>query len=390
MPHGYCTECDARVTVADDRCLLGHGIDPATVSTKRGRRIASVEHGEATAAVAVMERPRLPRLAQLVPTAMVPPPRVPSERVTTPPRPTSDRPASIPSRPATNQLRTPAAAPDRPVVHDDLNPTGEYVVNLWDTTESGPPLEGWLSADPLSSVPERNPVRWFSMALLGAALAALILAVSMIFGQNGSNADALSADAEVLRAAVVAFDPTSPDPDFAAMDGAARSVLSTAERLEVGDPQRAVAIDAAGRLLEAERALGEALAYQTGFVVFVGRPALPVAATEAELSDISAAYTSWVNELTGVLASTPSDRAFTEHRALVEAFESGVVERQASYLDALRAGDNATATSELQMLDDQVSELGLTLSSAVTATQLSFGAAQDEVATMLTRLTPQD
>jgi hypothetical protein len=166
--------------------------------------------------------------------------------------------------------------------------------------------------------------------------------------------------------------------------------LAAAERLAVGDPDRAVAIDAAGRVLDVERQLSEAVSYQTGFVIFVGRPTLPGSAANSELSEVSAEFTSWVSDFTKVLASAPSDRAFAEHRSAIDAFTSSVPAIQASYLDSLRAGNDEMATDQLAALDTQVNGLQASMAASIIATQRASGSELETVTSMLTRLTGPD
>lgn len=365
MPHGYCTECDARVTVIDGCCLLGHLVDPATISNKRGRRIAAGV-GEQRGSVAVLERP----------TIAEPSPTRPSDQDIVVPR-----------------ARARAAEPiqHRTVVEfDELNPTGDVVVTLWDTIPPGEDLADWTPERPLSSLPERNPIRWLSAALVVLAVAALLGAIALMVNQGRSAREALSADAASLAEAVSRFDATSPSPDFAAIDAPARALLTAAERLDVGDAQRAVAIDASTRVLEGERELAEALSYQTGFSVFVGRPDLPTSVDEAGLSDVSAAFTSWTSDLDGVLQSAPSDPAFATHRENVSAFGQAMMEVQSAYLDALRSGDAAEAAQHLATVDSLVGDLDASLGAAINASQRGFSTSLDEVARMLQRLTSTD
>jgi hypothetical protein len=297
-----------------------------------------------------------------------------------PHRPTGGRtPVGTASRPAT----VPAFA-------DDLNPTGELVVHLWEETADAPPLEGWMSADPLSSVPERNPIRFVSLGLIGAAAAAVVLAIGLLFGSIGSDSETLSSEAEALAAAITAFDVAAVTPDFSAMDTAARRVLNAADALEVGDPDRAVAIDAAGRVLDVERTLSDALSYETGFVVFVGRPALPNDAREDELSDVSGEFTSWVTDFRRVLDSAPAERAFADHSSAIATFEAGIGQVQAAYLDALRAGDDVAAVEQLAIVDEMVGELQRSMAAAVTGSERASRSSLEQVTTMLARLAEPD
>ena len=289
---------------------------------------------------------------------------------------------------------SPVASASRPTTFpafkDDLNPTGELVVQLWEETGSAPPLEGWVSADPLSAVPERNPIRFVSLGLIGAAAGAVVLAIALLFGSVGSDSEALSSEAERLAAAITAFDVSAVTPDFSAMDSEARQVLTAADALDVGDPDRAVAIDAAGRALDVVRTLSDAVSYETGFVVFVGRPELPNDAAGDELSDVSGEFTSWVTDFGRVLNSAPAERAFGDHSSSIMSFEARIGELQATYLDALRAGDGVAAVEQLAIVDEMVAELQRSMAASVTATERASRSSLEQVATMLARLTEPD
>jgi hypothetical protein len=384
VPHGYCIECDARVTAVDGACLLGHHIDPATISSKRGRRITALEAASQAGGVALLDRS---------PGLRPDPPGVELPRITLPKidglkaaQQRRDRP--MPDRPSGALARTPAATrPTGVRTDDDLNPTGEFVVQLWDQTGEAPPLEDWTPADPLSTVPERDPIRFVSLGLIAAAAGAVVFAIALLFGAAGSDSEFLAAQSQTLVAATTEFDVSATAPDFSAMDSAARDVLSAADALDVGDPDRAVAIDAAGRVLDVERTLSDALSYETGFVVFVGRPELPTDVREDELSEVSADFTSWVTDFMKVLDSVPEERAFAEHASVIESFRSQIGDLQATYLDALRAGDSAIAVEQLALVDEAVGQLQRSLAAGVTATERASQSSLDEVASMLVRLT---
>jgi hypothetical protein len=391
VPHGYCIECDARVTAVDGTCLLGHRIDPSTISSKRGRRIAALEAGSEPGGVALLERPHADRSdAPRIDLPRVTLPKIDALRAQAPSAPRRDRPA--PERPAGALARpvVPARPSRTPAVTDDLNPTGEFVVQLWDQTTDAPPLEDWIPADPLSSVPERDPIRFVSLGLIGAAAGAVVFAIALLVGAAGSDSELLSSRSETLVAAIDEFDVSTSSPDFSSMDAAARDVLAAADALDVGDPDRAIAIDAAGRVLDVERTLSDALSYETGFVVFVGRPELPTTAGETELSNVSAEFTSWVTDFGKVLDSVPEDRAFAEHAAVIESFQVQIGVLQATYLDALRSGDSATASEQLALVDEAVGQLQNSLAAGITATERASQSSLDEVTSMLGRLTATD
>jgi hypothetical protein len=386
VPHGYCTECDARVTVIDGACLLGHIIDPATISKKRGRRIAAMDGTGSSGAVALLERTPSSHESTTEALSATQKPALPPADIRAAAHRSAAPPTTPPrtARPVVQQAS--ASRPPQQLSDADLNPTGEYVLNLWDGSENAAPIEDWAPENPLVSMPERNPVGWLSILLVLLAAGAVIAAIALVMGNGDSDAEALSADAAALRSAMSEFDIAQSTPSFAEPDMAARAVLVSAERLDVGDPQRAVAIDAATRLLESQRTLSEALSYETGFFVFVGRPSLPTEAAESELSDVSAQFTSWVSDLNSVLLSAPDDRAFSAHREAVARFDVEIRDLQARYLDALRAGDADEATQMLDESDLLVGELEATLNAAVTGSRLSFTTNAEQIDEMLIRL----
>ena len=358
MPHGYCTECDARVTAVDGECLLGHTVDPATISDSRGRRIA----GTAASAIAVLERP-LVRAKSPVRTS--PRPEAPTRR---PPAPSNHR-------------QRPSVDPNL-----DLNPTGELVVKLWDETPAEPEIEDWQTGEPMSAMPERTTARLLSFLLLAAVVAAGVWALVLVFGDGVSKLDTLAASANELDEALATFDSSAAAPDFAAVDQTARQLLADAEALEVGDTSRALAIDAAGRVLDGERALSEAIAYQTGFVVFVGRPSLPVTATPDEISDVSEDFIGWITDFSGVLDDAPDHPTFVSHMGEVDGFLGEAEAIQANYLDALRAGDATKASAALAALDTRVAALQETMNGSLIASRESFDATAGDVTGMLGRI----
>lgn len=368
------------MTAVDGRCLLGHRVDQSTISSRRGRRIS----GAAAAGLAVLDRVRT--------TA--------DHAVSRTQRPSPSRPSGQPLRDhlvdtgpqrAVSRPAASTAVAARPVVPRssagsaglDLNPTGEMVIQLWDETPDAPALESWESEEALSAMPERSAARIVSFGLLAVALVAMIIAVSLIFGSGSSVREDLVAASTDLAQTLGAFD-SSANPDFSDVDASARRLLETAQELEIGDADRALAIDASGQVLEAERSLSEALAYETGFVVFVGRPSLP-ASTE-DLSGISEQYTSWLTSLLGVVQPVPDQPAFAEHGTLVSRFSEASSALQAQYLDALRSGDAGAATAALEKIDARVTELEASLTTAMAQARRAFDTAATDASQMLGRI----
>lgn len=397
MPHGYCTECRARVTAVDGRCLLGHHVDRSTISSRRGRRIAGSAALAQESAVSVLERV-LPRDVSPVSSPVTPP----LGTTSAPTRPAPVKPQRQPGDKildssehrrvvvSTNSPRVDATTPTRAASAGmDLNPTGEMVLQLWDS-KSDPDdnvFDDWQVADALSGMPERGGPRIASAALLILGLVAVIVSVSLIFSTRGSDREALVASSQTLATSLSDFDATSQS-DFAGLDRAARDVLDAAQKLDVGDPGRALAIDAATRVLDGERALSEALGYQTRFTVFMGRPALPTATDN--VGDVSATYTAWSTDLLQAIEPVPNQAAFDAHQTTVADFTDKAQGIQVRYLDALRAGDAKAATNALTAIDNLVNELETSVSTAIATARGELSATVAAAQTLLQRIPAAD
>lgn len=255
------------------------------------------------------------------------------------------------------------------------------VIQLWDDTPDAEDAEDWGSGEALEPMPDRSIARLVSMVLMASALVAMVTAVSYILGSGASPHEELITSADELATELDTFDATTVSPDFGGIDRAARRVLATAQELEVGDAGRAIAIDAAGRILDAERSLSEAIAYRTGFIAFIGRPALPTSTDE--LDDVTSEYTSWLSSVSGVLEPVPDHGAFDAHRDLVARFSERSPRLQARYLDALRANDASAAAQALSDLDGLMTRLDTSLTDAMAESHQAFEDATGEGLTIL-------
>lgn len=382
MPHGYCTECRARVTAVDGRCLLGHAVDQSTISSRRGRRISGTSSAETNGSVSVLERVLPERSPAAISSPVTPTNGIPA----TPTRPAparsqrqpgdrvmdsaEHRPLSIPGRQQTGpELRSHRTAS----AGVDLNPTGEMVIKLWDRDQDveDDVFGDWHADEAMADMPERSGPRIVSAVLLVLAVIAVVVSVTLLFGNRGSEEQQLIAATHEFSAALDRFDPTV-DSNFAEIDETARRVLESAQALEVGDPRRAVAIDAATQVLEGERTLSAALAYQTRFSVFMGRPALPTATDD--VGAVSATFTEWSSAIIQALEPVPNQPAFGAHADLVRDFSERLQRLQARYLDALRAGDAAAATETLAALDGRVGAVETSVAESVTGARTDFAA----------------
>jgi hypothetical protein len=240
----------------------------------------------------------------------------------------------------------------------------------------------------MTGMPERRTAGVISFVLVALAVLSIVVAVSFVLGGQDPNAASVAAGAVSLDEAIDGFDPNANQPDLSEIDAPARDLLAGAQLLEVGDPNRALAIEAAGGVLDVERSLSDALAYQAGLVVYVGRPALPTAADE--LSDVTETFTGWLTSFADVADPVPAGAAFTDHARLVSEFLESVPTTQAQYFDALRSGDSESAAAALQVLDNSVSALEQSVQNAVMGARTNAGAGLERAQAMLPRITIEE
>ncbi len=407
MPHGYCTECSARVTVEDGRCLLDHTVDPATISALPGRRRArrgilhagnslrrSAESPGGTTGLATAERLTTivdrTRPAPRADLSVTPPGGTPNSRTVPPPPETADprydtleHALVVWSDLDVVEIDTATAVMEPPV---RTQPT-ETEVYEPPPSESVPADTPWLPTDPvLSEAPDHRPgQRWFLIAAV-TVLLGLVLTIANLVGGSG-DLEAVETSAAGLVDAISAVVESGPvDRPLAELDQAARRLFDDATGLAEGTPSRAAALDAAGRSLEIERTMGASDAYRASFEVVSPLPSLPTNATVAELSDISQRYIDWSSAMQTLLGEAPTTEAYLDFRAEAATADAALEAIGTTYLDALRNDDSQTATVARDQARTLISSLTAQLADAEADLQGWLEAESTTVAETLARI----
>jgi len=350
VPHGYCTGCEARVTVRDGECLLGHSVDPATIAHSRGHRIAG---GGSTGPVGLLER-TVEKVEKTVERPAEPGRRRGRSRrtFTTSPAPARPAPAEPPGQPP-----RPARGPtvDRGGWEGliEVNPTTETILDMWDSGETTP-LDSWEIGEVLDAPPHRHLARWVAGILVATAVTALWLSISALTARSDARRLDLHQSTVELADLIGSLSVDNAAELVDDIDSAGRRLFSDADELPLGDPDRALAIDAAGQALGSLGDVSDALAYRSAVDAVVGRPPLPGGGDPAQLPAATELLTGWRVALEAVLAEVPATTAFETHRATVDAYLSTIDDTQATYLDAVRVSDPTVATSALVDLDQAV------------------------------------
>lgn len=362
MPHGYCTECRAQVTVRGGRCLLDHLVDPTTIEETPGRRLRGTARRPRGAHI-----PRAPIGRPLPSVSLAPLPQGGGvallERATAPASdhetPAIDLPASrFPSNPDHD------AAP--------LSLTGLLVEELWNL---GPDEDilGWTPGE-LDATLEHTGMRmrkplalaalvvaltavgWRALTWDDSRLAESIQAVTSASGELVANVRTLETPVADLADGAVT-DPLLASTSLARLDGSARVLFAVAGDMPAESEMAAVreqAIAQAAGALELGTTLSESVAYSAA-VELITRPVdLPAETDFDGLRTVTETVTSWVGEFTTGVQSLPGNEVTDTHRTALTDLAASLPEWQASYLDALRARDTERAAGHVAELQTQI------------------------------------
>ena len=247
----------------------------------------------------------------------------------------------------------------------EMNPTTETVERLWDEG-AVTPLEAWQPAE-FAEAPRLNTSAFVTAGLIVFAVFALWTAASELIARQDARLEGLHGDTVALADIVESAATGNADERLADIDTYARAVFTRADDLDLGNPDRALAIEAAGTALDLERALGDAFAYRAALEAVMERPALPTAGEPEQASAAAERLVLWTTGVTEVLSAAPELEGFSEHRNVAAEFTTAVEALQTGYLDALRAGDTEAATQALIELDTSVKALEATIEPAVEA-----------------------
>lgn len=384
MPHGYCTECQAQVTVHNGLCLLDHRIDPATIEETSGRRLrSSARRRRGTHAPRPINRRTLPTVS-LDPSPFMgsvavierepepaPPPLAPSSN------PTPVRPEPVPAL---------AERRHAPVTDSDtLSLTGLLVEELWNL---GPDedIEGWTPGE-LDAMLIQTGIRKRKVVAI-VVLVALTMAAgwrALTWGDASTAAaiEAVTAESARLVGHLEAIDPLLVDladgvieapleasTALAGLDESARRLFSVAGDLPADSdlaPVREQAVAQSGGALDVGTTVAESVAYASAIELITRPIELPESTDVDGLAVITADVTGWVTDFQSGVGSLPANELTDTHRQAMADLAASLPEWQVSYLDALRARDAERASGHIDELATQIDFVRGSWAAAATA-----------------------
>ena len=370
MPHGYCTECQAQVTVRNGMCLLDHRVDPVTIEETPGRRLrASARRRRGTHSPSPVSRRTLPAVS------LDPSPLTGSVAVIDrQPEPTT--PPAAPATPTPVRAQpTPTLAKNRyaPVTDSDtLSLTGLLVEELWNL---GPDedIEGWTPGEldatlVQTGIRKRKVVAIVVLAALALAVgwraltwgdAATAEAIEGVTTESARLVGHLQAVEPILAdlADGVVDSPLAASTALAGLDESARRLFSVAGELPADSdlaPVREEAVAQSSGALEVGTTLAESIAYASAIQLITRPVELPDSTDVDGLAIVTADVTGWVTDFQSGVGSLPANELTDTHRQAMADLATSLPDWQASYLDALRARDAERAAGHIAELTTQV------------------------------------
>jgi hypothetical protein len=360
LPHGYCTECRAQVTVRDGQCLLDHPIDPATIEETPGRRLrASARRRRGTHVP-----PVLPSVVRR---------ELPS--VDLEPAPAGG--VALLEREEPAVTRHPLAPPpptrlSEPADTGNLSLTGLLVEELWNLSPDEDIL-GWAPEE-LDSTLVNSGLRVRKILLLSTVALIVVLAGWRVLTWDGTrlaesmdavteNSSRLVDDVEGLRGPVADLadgavaDPLAASAALARLDESARTMFAAVGDLPADEeiaPIREQAVTQASGALELGSILSEAVAYSAA-VQLITRPVdLPTETDIDGLPSVTGAVTGWVGNFISGVSTLPGNDFTDTHRSALSALADSLSDWQAAYLDSLRGRDPERASARIDELETQI------------------------------------
>jgi hypothetical protein len=368
LPHGYCTECRAQVTVRDGLCLLDHRIDPATIEETPGRRLrASARRRRGTHLPRPIIRRDLPSVSlDLSPlggtVALLERERVQFEEQVA----RFDEPVSEPQRRAPRQLA--------PVTDSEtLSLTGLLVEELWNLSPDEDIL-GWAPSEMDASLAQSGMRARKIVVLVAIAVAVAAIGWRALTWDDSrvvQSMDAVTGASSELVTEVLALsgpvtdladgtlaDPLAASTALARLDETARVLFGVAGDMSTDPdmaPVREQAIAQAAGALELGSILSESIAYSAA-VELITRPLELPAETDIDgLAAVTQRVTGWVSDFQSGVQSLPGNDVTDTHRVALADLAASLPEWQAAYLDSLRGKDVDRAAAHIQELQVQVS-----------------------------------
>lgn len=334
MAHGYCTGCQATVTVRGGECLVGHPVDPSTVSEGRGRHARSRKTKEPVASVTPVPSPQ-----------------------PAPPRPQATLSRPLPAA-ATASLRSPSPG------------SAALIDRLWaETAEHDFPHLDWAAdTGDLHRLGKRR--RW------GRLIALLLVAGAGVGGWFGwqyyeqeTEAQAMAGFAEAveqvqtatetLESTLGSTDREALVPILASLDDASRDLLVASGDLDaaVHGSLRVEASEAAARASELHDGVAAFHAYRALVGQTLAKPDLPVTAGSVDVAAAAASVGEWLGRIDAAVAEAPEHPLLQTHRDLVIELRPEIDDLTAAYLTAIREDDRGTAAGALSSLEQVLREL---------------------------------
>ena len=337
MAHGYCTGCQATVTVRGGQCLIGHPIDPSTVSDGRGRHVRS--------------RDTVPE-ADPVP-ASPPAPTILAAAMVQPAYATSTAGSALIDRLWAETAEHDVGHLDWSADTGDLQRLGKrrrWGLALAVMLVAGLVAGGWYGW-----------VRWEEQTR-NQALSSYRAAAGDLVAASTSVEASLAAGLED-RAALV--------EGLSTLEEASREIVEAAGGLDADRhlSARIEATEAGGLAAELHDGVASFDAYRALVVQVLLAPDLPVTAGSVEAAEASASAADWLGRLDAALTEGPDHPLVASHRAAMQEARPELESLAADYSRALRDGDRSSAATALsgveQILRDLRSDLEATTAEAV-------------------------
>ncbi len=261
----------------------------------------------------------------------------------------------------------------------NVEPTGELVRDIWDSTElHAPSLLDWTPQSVSTSKMGRRNFRW--PVVIGTTIAVLALAALGFWVYQRPDSAASAARGDVHTQAVLLADsidnagpiiaaldaerlPEDPESPTALLDigEQARAMFEASADLPASDTTgRTAAADSAALAIDASKQLMNALAYRTALEPSL---TLPLLETNPDLTDLvvaTAAFTEWRAGFEEVHEALPADVARNTSTALDE-LVAGLDVTQTTYLDAMREGNGPGAAQAIGELKAALSTIRVAL-----------------------------
>jgi len=388
MPYAYCTTCKRQVLIRPGGlCPEGHPAGRRRGGKHRApsnRRIVRPQHrvtDPAPARLRPLPASAYPRitydstLIEMFGFSESPPLRPAATAVL--PKP---EPEPLPGLPALKEMRRPT---------DAAGDTGALVTRLWAATETLTPSADWKpeSFDSLATSP-----RTFRWSIVIASLVLLFAGLSVIRWASGMPERAATTAAASYLNATAAFENQLPEiretvgivtdidanttqlanaaVSLSKLDESARRLFEVAadplpsmlplisrSSLEALTPTRRAMATASEIGLSLERRLGDALSYRLVLGKAFRLPPLVTTASQQEIATLGVSLGLAVTDTQEAVAKLPEEPFFANHLLASRQLALRLDDWQVEYLDALRTGDETTASRLIQEIQQRITAL---------------------------------